>query len=68
MRVNQALKFLEQGHKVRVELMLRGREKAHAPLAIEILNKYVARLGDTVVVDQPLSRQGGKMFMIVRKK
>jgi translation initiation factor IF-3 len=48
--------------------MLRGREKAHAPLAIEILNKYVARLGDTVVVDQPLSRQGGKMFMIVRKK
>lgn len=67
-RVGQAIKFLDQGHKVRVELFLRGREKAHAPLAIDILNSYVKKLGDNVVVDQPLSRQGGKMFMIVRKK
>jgi translation initiation factor IF-3 len=67
-RVNQSKKFFEEGHKVRVELMLRGREKAHAPLAIEIIEKFRKQLGDDVVVDQALSRQGGKMFMIVRKK
>ncbi|KKW34761.1 MAG: Translation initiation factor IF-3 [Candidatus Giovannonibacteria bacterium GW2011_GWA2_53_7] len=67
-RVNLAKKFLDQGHKVRVEILLRGREKAHRGMAVDILNQYVASLGEGAIVDQPLSQQGGKLFLIVRKQ
>ena len=35
-RRKQAEKFLSQGNKVKIEIRLKGREKAHQPLAREI--------------------------------
>lgn len=37
----QAQKFLKQGHKLRLEIFLRGREKAHQDLAHEKLQEFV---------------------------
>jgi translation initiation factor IF-3 len=40
-------KFLEKGHTVRVEIFLRGREKAHQELARERLEAFLTRIGTT---------------------
>lgn len=60
----QSQKFLGEGHKVRVELLLRGRENAHRPLGQDIIRKFVASLGPTLT-EQPMSMLGGKISMTV---
>lgn len=62
-RLNQAKKFLGEGDKVKVEMILRGRENAHQDLAREIMMKFVADLGANV--EQPISRQGKKFFCLI---
>jgi len=47
-KAKQAEKFLKQGHKVRVELRLRGREKTHGDLAREKLESFLNMLPNAV--------------------
>ncbi len=62
-RLNQAKKFLGEGDKVKIEMILRGRENAHQDLAREIMMKFVADLGANV--EQPIARQGKKFFCLI---
>lgn len=43
-KIKQTEKFLKQGHKVRVEIRLRGRERAHKDLAIEKIEKFLGMI------------------------
>jgi translation initiation factor IF-3 len=67
-RKNQALKFFEKGDKVKVELILRGREKAFVERARTIMEEFVKTLGDNAVIEQPLTRQGGRLSLLAAKK
>ncbi len=68
-RKNQALKFLEKGNKVKVELIMRGREKAHKNLAHDQINKFVAIINEEVSVkkDQEITAQGHKLFTVIMR-
>lgn len=70
LRKNQALKFLEKGNKVKVELILRGRERAHADRARKIIESFQATLSEEVVLssEQSLERQGNRLSMLLGKK
>ena len=69
-RKRQAIKFLEKNHKVRIELMLRGREKAFFSRARELMNNFADSLSKTgnLAVEKDLTKQGGRLFMIVSRK
>lgn len=67
-RLKQARKFFDQGHKVKLEMLLRGREKAHSDLAKEIISNFVAELGESIVPEQPLTRQGAKLSVLLSNK
>ncbi len=41
-KVRQTESFLKDGHKVKIDLKLRGREKAHGDLAREKLEKFLS--------------------------
>ena len=41
-KAKQIEKFLKEGHKVRIDLRLKGREKAHGDLAREKLEKFLS--------------------------
>ncbi len=45
--------FLKEGHKVRVEIVLRGREKTHTVLAREILAAFIRTLTEPPVIEEP---------------
>jgi len=64
----QAAKFLEQGHKVKLDIVLRGRERAHTDQGKEIMESFAKSLGDDVIIEQPFSRQGGRLSLIIAKK
>ncbi|MFA6130886.1 MAG: translation initiation factor IF-3 [Patescibacteria group bacterium] len=68
-RKNQAVKFLEQGDKIRIELILRGREKAYAERAEDIMHTFLDSIREEmdVRIESPISKMEGRMNMIVAK-
>lgn len=66
-RRQMAQRFMDDGNRVRVEIILRGRERQHVELARKILEEFVASLPETRV-DQPFQRQAGVLSMVVAKK
>jgi len=67
-RKKQADKFLAGGNQVRLEIILRGREKAKGDFARGVLEKFIALFGDSVAVQVPFSRQGGRLSMQIGHK
>lgn len=66
-RAKQTSKFLHKGHKVKIEMQLRGREQAFKPQAREIIMKFVEGIPDAVV-DQSVSIEGGRLSALISKK
>jgi translation initiation factor IF-3 len=55
-KVKKALAFLDQGHKVKFDLTLRGREKAFVPQAFDKMNHFLTHFPDDIKHDQPLKK------------
>lgn len=49
-RIKSIQKFLSQGNKVKIAVMLRGREMQHTNLAFDLLNRFVEDLADSGAV------------------
>ncbi len=64
-KVNQAVKFLQQGHKLKVSIRFRGREMAHTSLGLEVHNRFAAALAGKAVVDKPPKLEGRSMMMFL---
>jgi len=71
-RVDQAKKFLERGDKLKLELILKGRERQHPEKAEEIMKKFYYLLkatpGFNMEIEQALTKQGGRFNIIVINK
>ncbi len=68
LKAGQAKKFLENGHQVKIELGLKGREKLHADLAEKVIKNFLESVGDSYKIETPLSRQGAKLSLVIIKK
>ena len=68
-RVKQAKKFLEKGNKIRIEMILRGREKAHADRAREVINEFIdlVREDYEIKVESPVKTMHGRMHTIIAR-
>jgi len=69
-RRDKAKEFLEEGDRVQVEIILRGRERQFVDLARQVIDRFVSDLDAAVgiKIDQPFSRQGGRLTVVVAKK
>ncbi|MDO8581869.1 MAG: translation initiation factor IF-3 [bacterium] len=67
-RLEQAKEFFTEGHKVRIEMILRGRERQHVDLARKAITDFIGLLGEGIEVEQPISVMGGRFSTIVYKK
>ena len=69
-RINRAKDFLADGDKVKIDMQLRGREMQHKDLAREIMNKFVADIGNLtpINIEAPLSVMGGRLSTIITNK
>ena len=48
-RLKNIRKFISQGNKVKIVVMLRGREMQHSSLAIDLANRFIADLANAPV-------------------
>lgn len=67
LKASQTRKFLEQGHKARIEIILRGREKAHQNLAREKIELFRQMIGVETNVEQPPKKYPRGYTMIISK-
>lgn len=69
-RLNQSKGFLESGDKVKIEIILKGRERQYANMAREVASQFINALNNLVPtkIEQPLSFQGGRLSVTVGKK
>ncbi|HLV12735.1 MAG TPA: translation initiation factor IF-3, partial [Trueperaceae bacterium] len=65
-KVNHIRRFLKGGHKVKVTIMFRGRERTHPELGQAILNRVAADVSDLAAVDAAPMIAGMDMNMILR--
>ncbi|MCK4520689.1 translation initiation factor IF-3 [Candidatus Parcubacteria bacterium] len=69
-RAKQAEKFLKQGNRVRIEMRLRGREKALQGFAREKINKFTETLGNLIPykIEKELKKEPRGLTMIIAKQ
>jgi len=67
-RKAQTMKFLEEGHKVMLEMRLRGRENALADHGRKVIEEFIRDLGPGIAIEQPLGRMGNRFTTIIGKK
>ncbi len=61
-----AEKFLAEGHTVRIQMRLRGRERAHTPLAVQKLNDFLASLSEFSSIEQSARPNGFQIIAILK--
>lgn len=68
-KARQAHKFLEQGNKIKAELLLRGREKALREHAKEKINEFLKILKNygPIELDSPTKRRPNGITIIIKK-
>ncbi|MBO8139605.1 MAG: translation initiation factor IF-3 [Thermosipho sp. (in: Bacteria)] len=67
-KVRHIKRFLEQGNKVRVVIMFRGRELAFVDKGKEILERVISDLKDIATVEKPPKLEGRDMWMMLKPK
>ena len=67
-KIRQARKFLENKDRVLINMMFKGREKAHAELGDEILKQIAAALEDIAKVEKEKISDDRRMGMILTPK
>jgi len=60
--------FLADGHKVRIQIVYRGREMAHKELGYDMINRIIAQLENDAVVEQQPQMTGRNLSIVIRSK
>ena len=67
-KVRKMRSFLDDGDRVKIMIVFRGRELAHKEIGSELLNKVTSMLGDDVVMEGKTQLSGRNLSVQVRKK
>ena len=67
-KVNQAAKFLQQGHKIKVSIRFRGREMAHTNLGEKLLMDFAEACSEIAAMEKNPKLEGRFMAMFLTPK
>ena len=60
--------FLADGHKVRLQVVYKGREMAHKEIGYALMDKIVDAFGEEVIVEQKPLMAGRNLSVVIRSK
>jgi len=64
-KVKHVRRFLEEGNKVRLAVVFRGREITHPQTGMNVLNKVVDLCNDIATVEATPNMEGRRMIMVI---
>jgi translation initiation factor IF-3 len=67
-KTRHARRFLEEGNKVKVTMMFRGRQVAHPELGKDVLDRVASELADLGKIETDAKLEGKNMTMILAPK
>jgi translation initiation factor IF-3 len=67
-KLKDAIRFLQEGHKVQVTLIFRGRETAHPEIGRAQLDRLAQGANQVGVVERPPQMEGRRMTMLLAPK
>ena len=67
-KLRKVRKFLEEGHKVRIQVMYKGREMAHKEIGYELVEKITTLLAEVAIVEQKPQMAGRNLSVVIRSK
>ncbi|MBP3649421.1 MAG: translation initiation factor IF-3 [Clostridia bacterium] len=67
-KFKNAVKFLQDGDKVKVSIRFRGRQIAHADIGMKIMQDFAARIEEYGTVERRPLLEGRNMIMILAPK
>ena len=67
-KLNNALKFIKHGDKVKVSIRFRGREMGHPEIGRETMKRFSDACSETAVIEKPAKLEGRNMLMFLAPK
>ena len=64
-KLRAAIKFLNDGDKIKVLTILRGREMQHKSMAMDLMSKFANELKDLGIMDREPKMEGKSVIMIL---
>lgn len=64
-KAKQTQKFLKAGNKVKVSIRLRGRQMAHAELALDVMKRFFELVKDCGVMEKQPLTEGRNIWMML---
>ncbi len=67
-KAKSALKFLQNGDKVKVSIRMSGRQQAYSDRGIETENAFAESLAEVAVIEKPAKVEGRHIIMVLAPK
>ncbi len=67
-KAKHALRFLEDGNKVKVSIRFRGREMGHPEIGLETMKRFAETCAELGNVEKPAKMEGRNMLMFLAPK
>ena len=67
-KAKHAMRFLQEGNKVKVSIRFRGREMGHPEIGLETMNRFADACAELAAVEKPAKMEGRNMLMFLAPK
>ena len=67
-KLNHAIRFLEDGDKVKASIRFRGREMAHSEMGLDTMKRFAEACSEVGVVEKHPKLEGRSMLMFIAPK
>ncbi|MDD5795436.1 MAG: translation initiation factor IF-3 [Oscillospiraceae bacterium] len=67
-KLNNALKFIGKGDKVKVSIRFRGREMGHPEIGYDTMKRFADACSEVATVEKPAKLEGRNMLMFLAPK
>lgn len=67
-KVRNAIKFIQDGNKVRVSLMFRGREVTHNEVGFAVMTRFQEAVSEVAKIEVAPKMEGKQIFMMLSPK
>ncbi len=67
-KAKHAMRFLQEGNKVKVSIRFRGREMGHPEIGLETMNRFAETCSEIGSVEKPAKMEGRNMLMFLAPK
>lgn len=65
---NHAIRFLNDGNKVKISIRFRGRELGHPEIGLDTMKRFAEYCSDAASVEKPAKMEGRNMIMFLAPK